>query len=175
MMKVIGDNGQLFSLDFLVAMGLAVLAIGILLNYYETAASAEREQRVQNELTAVALNASAIMLEEVGSKCPDGDFLAQGYKIYGCAIAGPGSSGFGNMQKEDLMIPDTFRCNISWNGGSSIACADNPASAENIASVERGFLTLASAPLRKADYEKCIEGPICVAYTRNTLTVKIWK
>jgi len=173
-MKAIGNRGQLFSLDFLIAMGLAVLAMGMLLNYFETTTNVEKEARVQNELNIVAMNASALVLEDADSKCPEGIFSAQGYKVYGCAIAGPENSGFGNIKKEDLMIPDTFKCDISWTGGDNNDCDDDPSSAGNIASVERIFLER-SQSLAKADYEKCAQGQSCSAYTQNTLTVKIWK
>ena len=165
------QRGQIFSLDFLIAMGLAMLAMGMLLNYYETTANAEKEQRLQNEFVSVATNASALMLES--SRCTT-NFSAKGYKVYGCAEPG----GFANMSKPALMVPSIFHCNISWSAevvnSTNVECNETlPTDSTSIASVERKFLAPISG-LTKADYQKCIKGP-CNAYDEYTLTVKVWK
>ena len=56
------EKGQIFSLDFMIAAGLAVLAIGMILNYYEMTAIAGKEARIKNEMTAVASVAATILI-----------------------------------------------------------------------------------------------------------------
>jgi len=171
------NKGQLFSLDFLIAMGLAVLAIGMLLNYYETTTNAEKEQRLQNELTAVALNASALMMQINGCDL-GGGFQDTGYTVYGCSS----QTNAENLTRSELMVPKGFKCKISWtlNGVSgeqddpATECADDDSQIQaNVASVERVLLS-SQSPLSKADYQKGIEQGIG-AYYDYILTVKVWK
>src|SRR3989344_5042310 len=106
-------KGQLFSLDLVIAMGLATLAIGMLLNYYSIAASTDKETREQNELGIIAMNATSQLLEK--NRCQT-DFLPQGYKQHGCVETTPGAvfSPFKAMTKADMMVPRGYGCDIPW-------------------------------------------------------------
>ncbi len=183
------ERGQAFSLDFVIAMSLAVLAIGMLLNNFETITYSEKEARLQNELAVIALNASSLMLELnrcTPSGTPDGpiEFIDQGYRLYGCS----NPDLFQSRTKADLMVP-TFtppiKCNITWGNNrtkqsfqlvGADRCADAVPATGEIISIDRNFLSRASA-LAKADYEKCIDSNIDCSgvYGDFNLTVKVWR
>lgn len=177
-----GQKGQIYSLDFLIAAGLLALALGMLLGFFETAAYEGKEARTKNELAAIALTAGNVLLG--ANACPDAAFRAQGYRAYGCYNA----AGFGSATKSQLLIPAKFRCRIELNNSPTTAlsggCRDDPvpagpsaspAPAQDIGSSERKFLSPFGAALSKNAYEKCIAASInCLAYTENTLTVRVW-
>ena len=179
------QKGQLFSLDFLIAAGVAVLAVGIMLNYYDAAITSEKEGRLQNELNAIAMNASTQMLEK--NRCAT-DFDSQGYKLYGCYYPGPGSS-FKTLQKEELMVPEGFECNATWKNlstgtsdsqtaSSDLRCRAAPPAAGDIASVDRNFLAPASGnSIDKTDYETCVFNyqDCTEIYDEYTLNMKVWR
>jgi len=80
-------RGQIFSLDFIIAMTIVVLAMGMLLNFYEISSYQSKEINLKNELNLVALNASHQMLQQ--NKCTlRNNFETQGYKFYGCSNTG---------------------------------------------------------------------------------------
>ncbi len=181
MTKVKKERGQIFSIDFLIAAGLAVLAIGMLLNYYETVANAEKESRTQNELAAIAANASSLILERNPCSLEIG-FASQGYRVYGCM-----HTTFTAMSKSDMMIPADFSCNLSWkdldNGtiqsqttGAEPRCTNPVPPDRSMVSVDRNFLAQQQISLTKKDYENCIYG-LCstLIYHKNVLTLKVWK
>ncbi|HLC79966.1 MAG TPA: hypothetical protein VJG83_06130 [archaeon] len=173
------QKGQIFSIDFLIAATLTVLAIGLLLGYYETAATYEKETRMKNEFTAIALNASSILLEK--NPCiRSAGFSSQGYNVTGCSE----ETNFNNFSKTQLMIPTGFNCYIHWEGpdpynGTLGGCnqTDPGTTPLDIVSIQRPFVSPPlSTGLTKAGYEKCIEENNCQdTYLEFTLTVKIWK
>ncbi|GEM_PF-6942189 len=182
-------KGQIYSLDFLIAAGLLVLALGMLLNYFETAAYEGKEARTKNELTAIALTASNLLLSS--NLCPDNSvsnptFLWQGYKAYGCYNE-PALRGNNSTTKAQLLMPAKFSCSITLNGSAitdpTAGCradpepggaSPSPAPPQDIGSVERKFLSTSPGILAKNIYEKCIAGFNCPAYTENTLVVRVW-
>src|SRR3989338_6943448 len=100
------QKGQLFSIDFLIAVALTVLAIGGLLNYYELSAGQAKEARGQNELNVIALTAGELMLRQnacVLARTPGGttEFIDQGYKLYNCVNI----TNFYDIQKSEIMVP----------------------------------------------------------------------
>ncbi len=194
MTKTQNAKGQIYSLDFLIAAGLFVLAIGMLLNYFETSTYQAKEARTKNELSAVALTASNILLGNF-AKCPLDNtppgqgFRSQGYKVYGCGDI----RSFASIKKKQLLIPDKFSCMVRLNGSLTTSatggCIDDPnfravpsgspapATQSDIASVERKFLS-PSGNLTKTNYEKCISNqganPCGASYTENTVRIEVW-
>ncbi|HZX33754.1 MAG TPA: hypothetical protein VFF09_00065 [archaeon] len=180
------SRGQIFSLDFIIAMAIVALAIGLLLSFYQTTAAQEKEARVQNELNVIALNASNQLLEK--NRCsPAGGFAGQGYKLFGC-LDGSKFSSFSTsagLSKGSLMIPEGFNCYITDMEAfgniqilSNICPSDTPAGVTDVASVERNFVGHAG-DVTKYDYERCVAGlyPLdCAgAFGQKTINVKVWK
>lgn len=168
------ENGQLYSLDFLISVGLLVLAIGLTLNFYETTAYQEKEARTRNELNTIALTAANILAAK--STCPEAAFSAQGYRAYGCYDR----AKLSGISKSDLLIPADMSClvkrgnNIENLKAPGCAQSEPPPTTTDVASVERPLLVPATAPLTKTTYEKCI-AQACDSYVEETLTVKVWR
>jgi len=172
-------KGQIFSLDFLIAMALAVLAIGMLLNVYELSTYEIKEARLRNELTAIAINAGNNYIGE--NKCvPTGgtpSFSTQGYELLGCVK----TPSFEGTSKEYLMIPDDIGCYVTLDDESGTtrkmsACQnDAPGNIDNVLVIKREFLS--GNNIGKAEFDNCIsgDGSICpYSSTVNELTIKVW-
>ena len=105
------QKGQFFSIDFLIAMAIAVLALGMLLHVYELNTYEQKEARIQNELTLIAMNSSNILLNT--TKCEAGTSLTdKGYELHGCTD----TSSWSGLTKANLMIPAEFDCYITKGG-----------------------------------------------------------
>ncbi|MBI4210510.1 MAG: hypothetical protein HY544_03330 [Candidatus Diapherotrites archaeon] len=180
--KYSSEKGQLFSLDLVIAMGLSVLAIGMLLNYYESTTYQQKEAVTRNELSAIALNASNLALDM--ARCTS-DFDSQGYDRRGCGDVAKLSPA----NKARLMIPEGFGCYVYWDrstnkepiDASGSACKDPaPNTVKDIATVQRIFAgpNTPGNQLTKAVYLKCIEtgcGGNNNPYDTYTLTVEVWR
>jgi len=166
-------RGQMLSLDFLLAMAVIILAVGVLLNHYDILTTQGKESRVKSELNTIAQTASQQALEK-NADCAS-DFSTQGYKIYGCT-----TSNFSSLTKNYLLVPEGFSCYVTLDGGAAAngpgGCesTDAPLDAKDVAVAERKYLS-PNTTLSKQDYEKCITGPGCTAYTVKKLRVKIWR
>ena len=178
-------KAQLFSLDFVVAAAIIVLMIGVLLNFYDSTSTQEKETRDNAELNIIALNASTLLLENnncipTNAVSPGAQFSEQGYELYGCANVA-GVTGFGDETKESLMIPQGFDCYIVTGIGEipvNECDTDIPAeqvdSIKDVVVVERRFaIPLDPENFSKESYERCISNGLgCNA---GTVAVKIWK
>ena len=165
------QKGQFFSIDFLIAMTIAVLAIGMLLHFYEINTYEQKEARVQNELTLIAMNSSNILLNS--NRCSAQNILTiKGYELHGCT----NTSSWGSLTKTELMIPDEFNCYITNDSLPAInECRDVlPATKSNISVIERSFLKR-NSQITKTQYENCLDGSCTGIYTTKELVVKIWK
>ncbi|VVC00840.1 Uncharacterised protein [uncultured archaeon] len=185
-------KGQIYSLDFIIAAGLLVLAIGLCLGIYESSTYQAKEAREKSELNAIALTAGSILLGEsrcpldttapVGNQAPPA-FSASGYNAYGCS----GKTPMDAMTKEKIMVPSNFKCRAVLKTGTTETlttaangCRDDPAAGAapmDISSMERKFL-VPKAALTKANYEKCIENSGCnlsSIYDEYILTFMVWR
>lgn len=167
------EKGQLFSLDFMMAMAITVLAIGLLLNFYELNVYEAKEARINNEIQLVATTAANLLLES--NRC-NTNFEDQGYKLYGCTD----ESGFDSLTKQQLMIPKGFNCFITIDGPPITTpipnCStDAPSDTQTVVSIERTFIS-GTGIIDKASFENCIDGS-CSGGTMapKTLILKIWK
>ena len=174
-------KGQIFSLDFIIAMAIVALAIGLLLSFYQTTAAQEKEARTQNELNIIALNASNLLLEK--NRCePEGavggatDFADQGYKLFGCLDGSKFTAT--PSTKSGLMIPYGFKCYITSSGNfvnvANCESTDASANVQDIAAIDRNFMGHVGS-ISKAEYEKCIAGTAGCTLQPGILGVKVWK
>jgi len=165
------QKGQFFSIDFLIAMVIAVLAIGMLLHFYELNTYEQQNARIQNELTLIAMNSSNILLNT--NKCLGTASLTdKGYELQGCTD----TTSWSSLTKAELMIPKGFKCYITKDGLPAISeCTTNaPVNKPNISVIERRFLER-NFPLTKTQYENCLDGTCIGIYITQELMVKIWK
>ncbi|MFH1391357.1 MAG: hypothetical protein ABIH20_03545 [Candidatus Diapherotrites archaeon] len=180
-------KGQIFSLDFLIAMTLAVLAIGMLLNVYELSSYEIKEARLRNELTAIAINAGNNYIGE--NSCDPSNagtvkFSDQGYELLGCVNPNDPLNLFEDTTKAELMIPDNIGCYVTLVDESNpstlprkmtSACqTDALENTENVLVIKRKFLS--GDNIEKAGFDNCISGMGSCPYspTVNELTIKVW-
>ena len=179
-MPCIGARGQLYSLDFLISMGLFLLAIGIVLGMHENATYQARESREKAELSAIAITATENITGKL--KCPVdtlSTFTDNNYSVYGCISNTPYSINAPDMNKPRLMVPSDFNCEVTINGllftHIDTGCRDQIGpNVTDVASVERQVIWPVSVVFLKNTYEKCIVGP-CTAYREGKLVVRVWK
>jgi uncharacterized protein (UPF0333 family) len=172
------QKAQIFSLDFIIAAGLVVLAIGMTINYYDIASITGKEARIKNEMTLIATNAATILLE--ANPCNlENEFKEQGYKMAGCSIINNQPDNANTKAK--LLIPETFNCSIKKNGTTNLnitGCNSDPPTSEiDIVAIDRNFTTINNFEIKKNEYEECIENGCSGIYSDegNWITVSIWK
>ncbi|PIN85013.1 MAG: hypothetical protein COV47_04395 [Candidatus Diapherotrites archaeon CG11_big_fil_rev_8_21_14_0_20_37_9] len=172
----INEKGQYFSIDLLIAAGLAVLAMGLLLQFYELGSHQQKEITSQSELTLIGITASNILLEQSPCELLANFTNQKGYKVMGCAD----KTKFDTITKSELMIPDGYGCSIVWglpttsdiHGECNGTVSDE---ISNVVSIERTYFT-PQGEITKENYENCIDAVICTGYNLNEkLEVKIWK
>ena len=165
------QKGQFFSIDFLIAMSIAVLALGMLLHFYEINTYEQQDAKIQNELTLIAMNSSNILLNT--NKCSGASgLITKGYELQGCT----NTTSWSGLTKAKLMIPTGFNCYITKGGVVAVtACNDTILTTEsNIAVIERIFLER-TPQTTLSQYENCLDGSCTGIYTTRELVVKIWK
>jgi len=181
------SKGQIFTLDFVIAMAVVVLAIGMVLNFYEMTMYEAKETQIKNELNIIALNAgNNYLLQNPCNPSPAGSlkFSNQGYELSHCVV----TSSFVDTEKDDILIPDDVECYITLDkdGGGApdeimSYCPTEPGSSvQNIASIKRKFLAAeGTGVITKKDFEDCIEfRNDCDDIYETTpyeLTVMVWK
>ena len=163
------EKGQIFSLDFIIALGIVAMTIGMTLHFYELNVYEQKETTTRNELALIGVNASNLFID--GQRCsenPSDKPSNKGYELIGCTKS-PGS-----ITKAELMIPDGFKCSILLDSIVVPQCNDDPTGAKDIIVIQRSFLGR-SGNVKLTDYESCLEGNTCGLYAQKTLAVKIWK
>lgn len=166
------ENGQIFSLDFMISTALVILAIGMALNYYDLASNQEKEARLQTETATIGGAVSMLLLEK--NPCQT-NFGASGYSATNCSALVSSYS----TTKDALMIPDGFNCQIKVDGTalSSSGCGtqDPDTSASDVSVIERNYVRDTSTLLKK-EYEQCIAGQDCPSLlSTHKLEVAIWR
>lgn len=175
MAKKQNAKGQIYSLDFLIAAGLLVLAIGMLLNYYETSTYQAKEARTKNELNAIALTAGNIISAK--ANCAETAFGNQGYLVYGCIDP----DDLSTLTKGQLLVPFEFKCQVMLNNSQKSGCSDILSATKNetdVAIVQKNILTITNpaTTLSKESYDKCISNNGCSGvYSESILLVKVWR
>ncbi len=166
------EKGQFFSLDFLISVTVAVLAIGMLLHFFELSVYGEKEARLQTAIDSIALTSSNILVQDYNCKI-ENSFKLQGYNdLDGCIS----SFNFSGTNKKELLIPNGFGCFISSDGTITppVGCeTDFTGTAKDISVVSRRIL-LGPNNISKMDFETCVEST-CSIFEERELTVKIWK
>ncbi|MEK6957441.1 MAG: hypothetical protein AABW99_00465 [archaeon] len=174
-MKSGKEKGQIFSIDFVIAAALIVLAMGMLLNFYDYSSNEAKENSVQAELNAIALTASNLALEN--SPCTPTGFETQGYSLEGCSNANTAIQG---ATKQDLMIPEGINCNVRSSdpdGSNSLQMGQcsQAAGEQDVTSIQRNFVSPAGGTIDKTTYEKCVNGNPAICPAKKVLQVAIWK
>ncbi|HZX19466.1 MAG TPA: VWA domain-containing protein, partial [archaeon] len=136
-------KGQLFSLDFVIAMVITVLAIGMLLDFYEISSNQTKEINSQNELQIILGGVNNAITGT--AKCePIGDegginFAEQGYKLYGCI----NKTKLQSLGSSALMMPSGYECYITIEGTPISGCSstDDSSGKQTVGTIKKQILT----------------------------------
>jgi|SRR3989344_3125044 len=182
-------NGQIFSVDFLISIMVVVLAIGLLLNFYELTVHAQTEQAVNDELRIAAEKASDLLVSNPEIICElyessGAPSIPTTFIMYlpNCIPAGNSPKA---ITKEKLGLSDEYGCELSGVGVSILrkpGCEDDPVPSDrDIISVKRKiYVTAAPAQasnekIKKDDYLKCINKEADCPIAGIDVTMKVWK
>ncbi|MBI4044876.1 MAG: hypothetical protein HY392_04155 [Candidatus Diapherotrites archaeon] len=167
-------RGQIVSLDYVISLILIMLAIGLLLNFFELQAVNAKEAQLENELKSIAQGATRLALASPDIACiltNNADTKDIGV-LPNCIPSEPG-----RLTKEKLGIPAWFGCAIMPAGiFTGTGCLDEtPDDVENYYSMTRKILVKNGAPdVNKLALEKCVNSVNCPLADAN-LTIAVWR
>ncbi len=159
-------KGQIISLDFLISIGLIVIALGLLVQFVEGNSYEKKQENIFRELKSVGSAASENLVSSNSINC---EIAQQNYKIANCINLQ--NIGTDSEVENVLGIPEEYEWRLTWSGGTR--GSSNPLNAENIYSEKRKVLT-ASGSVSKSVLMQCIYGGTC-ALPQTEMTLKVWK
>jgi len=188
------QRGQVFSVDFLISVMVIVLAIGLLLNFYELSVHAQMESNLSSELRNVAERAADLLVYSPEFTCElwedAGETSQRIMYIPNCLVKGDSGNSGKEIIKAKLGLVG-FQCEVSGKGEinaihnpSNTGCEDDPPDATEIIVVKRTVYvtnkgTKGNERILKQDYNECIkEG--CNTGNRELrgpyeITLKVWR
>jgi hypothetical protein len=168
-------NGQLLSLDFLLAIGLVILALGVSLKFSHQAVFEWQEQQERNELEKRGENAVLLLMSNPENTCEikDTDGNPLGEHVNNCInVSNPSP-----ISSETLGLPDELGYRIfNETDGALIAGSQSlPSDAPNVFSVEtKAIVSDTDGKIPKADLYSCLKKSGCTP-AEKTIRVNVWK
>ncbi len=187
------SRGQIFSLDFLMAITVLVLAMGLAINYFETNTLNAKEIENQNDLWNAAKTASDVLVNHPDIVCNETSLFAarpapMDIKLQNCL---PQNFPTPSITKARLGISSAYDCNISNLPGSTFnfgaaanECKNAVPTGIDIVSIERRVVMLTNElpagqerDINKKALIYCQRpelGKSCVLTDAN-ISIKVWK
>lgn len=167
------QKGQIFSLDFLIATAIAILAIGLVFQYSELQVYDLKDSQIFGETKRIAGTAGSLLAGNPAITCDLKN--SSGVKITELPNCVDSST---TIAKELLGIPSSYNCSIVPASGTlnSTECPStgNP-SAQDFYTVQR-TIVMHNGALFKSDYDNCINGRSgCTLSASTAVLIKIWK
>ncbi len=145
------SRGQIFSLDFLLSLVLAVLAIGLVLQFFELQSYDQKDLQLRAELETIGFGASDLLVSNPDVVC----ILTDTGGIQRGTLPNCLSEGGAEITKQNLGIPTAYECSIS--GVAASGCNATPSAATaNIFAIKRKVVTYSLRQVPKAELEKCM-------------------
>ncbi len=159
-------RGQLFTLDFLTAMGLFILATGLLLVNLEARDYRYQQERNQNELRMAAERASDLLVANPNWACEDASDTTHRYP--NCLRSDRLQAG--ELTKQRLGLTDAFEVGVDFSAiGYQYPAGYNPATTptanQDYVEIERRIVHTNQNPVT-------LPGS---AVTPATLRVRVWR
>jgi hypothetical protein len=170
-MKKLNENGQIFSLDFLISLVVVIVCLAIVLQVFELTSYDAKQQQVAREVMVIGELASERLVtdERVLCQVSDGFNPLPGFELVNCLD----TNRLTALNKGLIGIPASFSCNVA--GVTLSGCTDGspPNTAQNVFEIERRVI-LSSGPITKASLSACIDGAACALNDTN-ITVTVWR
>ena len=183
-------KGQIFSVDFLISVIVIVLAIGLLLNFYELTVHAQVERNSANELKISSERAADLLVSNSEIVCELWSTETPAQRIMylpNCLVKANNGKA---ITKEKLGLTE-FKCDVGGNSeinairnAATTGCKDNSSVAKEIIAVKRMvYVTNSGGPgneiILKQDYNDCIKNGCTtssgVIRGPYEITLKVWK
>ena len=167
-----------------------VLAIGLLLNFYELSVHAQKEAGISSEIRGVAERAADLLVYSPDVTCVL-------YESSGGSATNPimnlpnclSQAGSKKVTKARLGIPAGFSCDIDAEGEAALAletgaggCNGNPAAANEVVVINREVFVASDGStdrILKEGYLECLKGNCSeisgAMHGPFTVTLKVWK
>jgi hypothetical protein len=169
-------NGQLLSLDFLLAIGLVILALGVSLKFSHQAVFEWQEQQERNELEKRGENAVLLLMSNPENTCEIKDTGGNGLgeHVNNCVNSATPSP----ITKETVGLPEEWDYSIlnETTGGTWIAGNPSiPSGTPNVFSADvKAILSDSDGMITKAGLYSCLKKSGCTL-EEKTIRVMIWK
>ena len=166
-------KGQLLSLDFLLAMGLLVLAFGLALKFGETASFEFEEAREKNETNQTGEQAMILLLSNPQITCElkDAAFAPLGVFLNNCLDTAK------DINRQALGIPPEFEFLVQ--AGSQVIATSStgppPALSRQVFSTQIQAV-VSSGGVFKKDAYACMRQQSCpLLPLQKTIRLQVWK
>jgi len=172
--KRYNQNGQIFSIDALVALIIATLVLGITLQVMESQSYNLKQEQVFNEIKTIGHNAANLIVSLPESTC---DLMAEDgitklINLNNCID----SQKLSALTKDSLGIPTGYSCKIGNQTNNMATCNDDPSTATNVYS-EKRIVLMHAGNVTRNNFNACFNGlPTCALKNeKNWIEVKLWK
>lgn len=167
-------RGQILSLDYVISLLLVLLALGLLINFFELQTVNAKETQLQTEIETLAEGAARLALTspDIACKVESLDGLKEIGVLPNCI---PTQNG--RLTKANLALPAGFGCAITTNppGLFTTNCETKPPGGVDYYSVTRKILVKnGTEVVTKNELENCIDGTACTFMDTN-ITIIIWR
>lgn len=171
------QNGQVFSLDFLLSIVLVLLAVGIIMQFLELKTYETKEFSQQQELERIGNTAAELLVSNPAIVCELKDVAGNTIgTLQNCLATTPSL-----LKKENLGIPSSYSCNISASGTGVVINSDecnsilDSSTQPNIfVSTRKIVFQQAGRQVQKSELQNCINGAGC-SLKNGEITIKVWK
>lgn len=146
-------KGQLFSLDFLLAMALVILVIGIALKFSAQFTFDLQEKQEQLALEQAGQTAAMLLLSNPAITCTMVDSTGNAlHPINNCI-----HSQADSIQNTDLGLSEKFDARVCIEGGSCLKNAEIPATAKHLFRTTVSVVLKSNGTVTKGDVYNCLE------------------
>ncbi len=171
-------KGQLFSVGFLLAMGLLILVLGVLMSYANRQAFELHRQQTDHEFNQVGQTATLFLTSNPALTCKlvanaQGN-ASLNMNINNCLDWTKLSALTPAQIKQELGIPAAYLFRISASGFGVVEDAPNSGVSGFFSS--DASLVVLNGNLSKADYYTCLKKEPCPLTTQTRIvTLEVWK
>ncbi|MCD6433999.1 MAG: hypothetical protein J7L14_00100 [Candidatus Diapherotrites archaeon] len=142
-------RGQIFSIDFLIAVGITILAIGLLLAMFELAAYRTRENAEWNLLKLITINAANKILHNEQWTCElVFSDSTPSIRLPNCLTQTT------TLDKSAIGIPSNYECHT--DGISIVGCNSSIPNSKNVFTIKRKFVLINKDKISKEEFYVCL-------------------
>ena len=159
------EQGQLFSLDFVISVTLIVLAIAVTVQALELNNYSARQALAYRELRETAGHASQLLASNAAWNCTLELDNGETVPLDNCLDTGKG------MDKARLGLPEAFGCRVE--GVEVRGCGETAPREAEVAGVKR--VVVFGSRLTRDEFRNCRQGQACSLTEPKEVGVSVWR